>query len=670
MTARVEYLRNATDRSQDVMTKVSEVCNTVSTEPITLDRFGSRVYGVFLPMSDADLVMHLKEENEPGKELLQQITDHLKGLDGFTAVKNVPVKSTLNFTYLSMKVDLTFVAPGKEHSPTIFTNRVTVLLNDCDIILQHAFAFNRIHIVDPCRAFCLLVVDWAKGNDICYRKGSIGTKMKAVHWVLLACTFVMFTEKGQMAGSTTIEDYLKLFFQFVTFFPFGTHELCPFADDDRACIVARQSRKEKLSPMYIQGLHDDNLVYHVDQTAKALAVQKAAAARDEVHKAEFYDNWKNTNWQEEGEWKRNDNPDAKAKWVFEKKVQQVAGASSPVSTRDSSNATPDEPQQPSNEQAVGPENARPAKPKPVQRPPPKNRAYDADPKCNNRTPHHNTDAERPKGWTGNPHTIATTVYVKKAPAHAPTVSKSSAVKHIQATSAMMPRSLAMPSSTQDAPSTPRPSDINKHCKPSDLCVPGSSTPNISSQFGSPNEIAVNVAAELSCHDDDHQNGCHAALASSFPSHPMASAANGSLKRMRNEDSTLTSKDSLKRMRNEDRTPTSKVVSTPGAGATLSSAALVKGPMDRALARWVIGAPAVHTPVPTLLESTVASDHPLAKATLDPKTTQGARPTPCAANDTATTKDNPAEKRDPHLMASRLGLTEYVSSPSTDESVTI
>ena len=150
--------------------------------PFKLEFFGSRRSEVALPSSDVDIVCILPQEIYcflSKKHFLSRMLQWIEREPLCTSVKDAcKAKSTVEFKCAGMKVDFTaHVGDWVGHTPLALTWHLKELLDQLPQLI---------------RDLCLLTIDWAKRTGACFKgKGSIGTRLKGVHWLLLTLSFVL-----------------------------------------------------------------------------------------------------------------------------------------------------------------------------------------------------------------------------------------------------------------------------------------------------------------------------------------------------------------------------------------------------------------------------------------------------------------------------------------------
>ena len=142
--------------------------------PVTsLQRFGSRFYGLQVPSSDVDIVLQLQEGSS--RDLfLGDLRPLLKEGERCTSIKSViSRKHTIELRMSGLRIDLTACcgSPQKVHGPTQMSEFVKAEL-----------ASLRPEIVDVAH----LVVDCAKRGHACHsnKKEAIAEQLKGIHWIL------------------------------------------------------------------------------------------------------------------------------------------------------------------------------------------------------------------------------------------------------------------------------------------------------------------------------------------------------------------------------------------------------------------------------------------------------------------------------------------------------
>jgi len=185
-------------------------------QPFVLKRFGSRSSGYALPSSDLDIVCEL-QPNRLGAQrhavgtmepLLYAVQRSLQGDPRCSAVVDgVDYKATVSFKFeAQLIVDCTACVGHANfgHAPSQISNAVRV-------------ALDRLH--SRVREFSLLLVDKVKQAGACWdRRGPVGVRLKAVHWILLAIAWWRAHELQCQEAS--LHCCLQQFFNFYALFSF------------------------------------------------------------------------------------------------------------------------------------------------------------------------------------------------------------------------------------------------------------------------------------------------------------------------------------------------------------------------------------------------------------------------------------------------------------------
>ena len=180
-------------RQQLSVQKILEITHAIAgtaliSIPFSIVQFGSRVYGNAVPSSDVDVVCELPydlhhkwglDKTIVLERFLHQLNADRRCLDVEDIIQE---KCTVSFRFVNLTCDLT-VSIGnvmRFHGPTMFTLAVKEKL---DIFS------------DQFRDLCRLVVSEGRRLDLCWNGGSIGTKLKPVHWVLMTHAWYQWFRK-------------------------------------------------------------------------------------------------------------------------------------------------------------------------------------------------------------------------------------------------------------------------------------------------------------------------------------------------------------------------------------------------------------------------------------------------------------------------------------------
>lgn len=253
---------------RQALTRDQYGANLSTVPPVRCKLFGSYRYGIPQPHSDLDLVCLLPNNLEDAFNLtLTVVLDRVAAFCKQHPLCSQVTKTTdtVKLRYQGHPVDIGLhVGNQRQH----WGSRTTAYL-------KHRLSEDLPWV----RRYCLLVADWACANSVCYDgRGSIGEKLKKVHWVFLALAYLQ-TQPMQPDMDEDLQPghYLGKMLHFYKDFDFAHHYIDP---GNVANTFQRRRGYRERSAMFLRDPLDGN-----NNLAQRVAPASVGHIQTKLHKS-------------------------------------------------------------------------------------------------------------------------------------------------------------------------------------------------------------------------------------------------------------------------------------------------------------------------------------------------------------------------------------------------